>query len=76
MVMVFIPTQMVDHTKDNGRMANNTVKASLLLLKVPKEEESGMKEKGQNGLTKMKSKNNKNKKWKLVTNEVRVYKFN
>jgi hypothetical protein len=43
MDMEYIHILMEDHIKVNGQMENNMVKASLLLLKVLKEKEYGMK---------------------------------
>jgi hypothetical protein len=55
MDMEYIHILMEDHIKVNGQMENNMVKASLLLLKVLKEKEYGMKVKELDGLMIMKT---------------------
>ena len=57
--MVFTPIQMVDPTKDNGKMVNNMEKEFSLLHKELKDKEFGMKERESNGWMKTNSKNKK-----------------
>ena len=56
MDMVFILIQMVDPTKDNGKMGSNMVKEFSLLHKELRDKESGMKVRELNGQMKMISK--------------------